>query len=104
MKWLRSKPADINELDEAGIYHRRTTSPCDSSTVQEDGDGDTEMGTVPGPSQQSTQTVAGSSPIGQRKKAQVRKRKTGHGSGGVGIGIGPSNGVKMDTNGVGEGG
>jgi casein kinase II subunit beta len=111
MKWLRSKPADINELDESGIYHRRilSSSTSDGTTTtagKEDGDGDTEMGTAPGPSQQSTQATGGaSSPIGQRKKAQIRKRKTGlSGGGGVGVGNVGADGVKMDTNGVDEGG
>jgi casein kinase II subunit beta len=113
MKWLRSKPADINELDEASIFHKRVAAGNSNeqgtnSTVKEDGDGDTEMGTAPGPSQQSQPGQGGaSSPIGQRKKAQIRKRKTGTGSGGgvgVGIAVAGADGVKMDTNGVGEGG
>ncbi|KAK2788950.1 casein kinase 2 regulatory subunit [Onygenales sp. PD_12] len=59
MKWLRMKPADINELDESTIYH---TAHSDAG----DRDGDTEMGSV-----EAQQAAA----IGRRKKAPIRRRR-----------------------------
>jgi len=54
MKLPQSKPADINELDEAGIFHRRITSTSsEQSSIKEDGNGDMELGPVPGSSQQN---------------------------------------------------
>jgi Casein kinase II, beta subunit len=62
MKWLRMKPDDINELNEAAIYH--ATHGGD----EEGGDdGDTEMSTVGATAQQSA--------ISRRKKAPLRRRR-----------------------------
>ncbi|RWQ97303.1 casein kinase II beta subunit CKB1 [Paecilomyces variotii] len=61
MKWLRMKPDDINELNEAAIYH--------ATHADEEGgdDGDTEMSTVGATAQQAA--------INRRKKAPLRRRR-----------------------------
>lgn len=65
MQWLRMKPADITELDEAARYHATHGGGGDDDS---DGDGDTEMSTaVARTSQQSA--------IEKRKKAPLRRRR-----------------------------
>ncbi|KAI9804257.1 MAG: casein kinase 2 regulatory subunit [Piccolia ochrophora] len=76
MKWLRSKPADLNELDEAAKYHR-----VNQGDDEEDVDEDDE--------EEVTQKIAT-----RRKKAPVTRRKQVDNGGGE---------SPMDTNGVGDG-
>ncbi|KAL1965132.1 hypothetical protein VTN77DRAFT_6045 [Rasamsonia byssochlamydoides] len=63
MQWLRMKPLDVNELDEAAIYH----STHGNDEEDDSDDGDTEMGSTAAGSQQSA--------IGMRRKAPMRKRR-----------------------------
>ena len=96
MKWLRSRPADVNELDEV----RRFGDPDDDSDAAADDDALSRQ----------------ESSVARRRKAPVRKRRqqqqqqqqdqqSAHGaasSGGAGAGAG-AGGSPMDTNGVGDG-
>ncbi|KAL1985956.1 hypothetical protein VTN96DRAFT_7221 [Rasamsonia emersonii] len=62
MQWLRMKPLDVTELDEAARYHATHGNNDDDSD-----DGDTEMGSTAGGSRQSA--------TGTRRKAPMRKRR-----------------------------
>ena len=62
MTWLRMKPTDIRELDEAARYEALYGTEGEA-----DNDGDTEMSTVPGGSQQTAAS--------RRKKAPMRRRR-----------------------------
>ena len=64
MTWLRMKPNDIRELDEAARYEALYGAEGEA-----DNDGDTEMSTAPGGSQQMEPS--------RRKKAPMRKRRPG---------------------------
>ncbi|ETN46514.1 uncharacterized protein HMPREF1541_00699 [Cyphellophora europaea CBS 101466] len=72
MKWLRSKPADINELDEARIYHERFGG---------DVDGDLDMNEDNTPSNQATGKDDDGDAImasqNQTAPAKSAKRKSG---------------------------
>lgn len=89
MKWLRMRPADVNELDEARIFHeQRRELVNDIEEEDEEGEDSTMM-----------DAAAEGVPV-PRKKAVARRRRTTNGSA-VAAG---GRGSPMDTNGVGEGG
>jgi hypothetical protein len=75
MRWLRSKPLDVNELDESRIYHERFGGNVDgdpddeaeeeAGNAEDDPDGDKVMKT--------TSHIRGS----RRKRTTPRKAKGG---------------------------
>jgi casein kinase II subunit beta len=97
MRWLRSKPLDINEIDESRIWHARYGGDPDGDEVVAADEGDGEDAVMAGQSQQAPS--AGVSVPGQnqgqgqdqaattvagRRKAPMRKSK---GRGRVGEGV-----------------
>ncbi|KAI9839870.1 MAG: hypothetical protein M1819_000062 [Sarea resinae] len=84
MRWLRDRPADMNELDEWRLFH------MDSGEDGEDEDGDEEMEEGGGAAAAEAEGA-----VERRKKAPIRRRRQ-QGTGG--------GGSPMDTNGVKEGG
>ncbi|KAF2228750.1 hypothetical protein EV356DRAFT_457149 [Viridothelium virens] len=82
MKWLRSRPADVHELDEARRFFEENGA--------EDQTADQIM-----PDQEQSQTL----PVERRKKAPMRRRREPYAVNGTG-----ANGSPMDTNGTGNGG
>ncbi|EOD45499.1 Casein kinase ii beta subunit [Neofusicoccum parvum] len=93
MKWLRMRPADVNELDEARIFHeRRREMVEDIDEEDEEGEDSTMM--------DANAAAAEGVPVVPRKKAVARRRRTANGS----VVTAGGRGSPMDTNGVGEGG
>ncbi|KAK2748721.1 casein kinase 2 regulatory subunit [Myotisia sp. PD_48] len=79
MKWLRTKPLDLNELNETAVYqtmHRDGSGSCEENENEHDN----EMGDKDTP-----QTI-----ISQRKKAPIRRRRA------------PNNPDPTNTNGMGQ--
>lgn len=64
MKWLRMKPVDITELDEAARFHSASRAAAGEGDA--DHEGDTEMATASQPVQ-----------VGRRKLAPMRRRRPG---------------------------
>ena len=106
MQWLRDRPVDINELDEARRYHEQAYSEDEGSALQEEEEltaealdnGDQQM---PDASQQ-TQEGSAMGRQRERRKAPIRRRKSSNNTGVV-----PANGgavAPMETNGVGDAG
>lgn len=89
MKWLRMRPADVNELDESRHYHD-----------VHGGDDEEIEGALTGPPEANGSNAAASryeqAQVARRKKAPIRSRRRGA--------AGMGNGEAMDTNGGGEGG
>ncbi len=97
MRWLRSKPLDINEIDESRIWHARYGGDPDGdeAVVADEVDGeDAVMAgqrphmpstgvSVAGPSQGQGQDAAATTVAG-RRKAPMRKSK-GRGRAGEGV-------------------
>lgn len=92
MKWLRMKPADINELDEMAVIELMRQVHANADHAEEDddddeeeedeedeeeGDGDTEMQAAP----ENAGAAAPSTNIEGRKKAPMRRRRKGLGDG-----------------------
>ncbi|KAK7702294.1 casein kinase 2 regulatory subunit [Botryosphaeria dothidea] len=91
MKWLRLRPADVNELDEACIFQERRRVLVEDIDEEDEGEeGDSTM----------MDAAVEGVPVAPRKKAVARRRRTANGSA-VAAG---GRGSPMDTNGVGEGG
>ncbi|KAI9677021.1 MAG: casein kinase 2 regulatory subunit [Caeruleum heppii] len=94
MRWLRSKPADVNELDEAGWWTELHGRVDDSDEEVEDADADPEQiegGSATATTQQQHMAGGGDAAgetVGKRKKKALRRRRGGS---------------PMDTNGVGDG-
>jgi casein kinase II subunit beta len=96
MKWLRSKPDDINELNEARLWHQANDAAMSGDDDDDDDLEDTEMAGVDG-------QAGGGAGANTRKKASVRRRR-GDLSGKAEMFGGRSmEGSPMDTNGVGDG-
>jgi casein kinase II subunit beta len=79
MKWLRSKPLDINELDESRIWHAKYGGDPDGDevTMDEAAEGDAEdavMGSV-GQSQQAGAAIEGAHTANQKAAAVAARRK-----------------------------
>ncbi|KAL9090866.1 MAG: hypothetical protein Q9165_005074 [Trypethelium subeluteriae] len=104
MKWLRSRPGDVHELDEARRFFEENGG--EDQTVLDEGeeeddedvdaveDGDAEADQIM-PDQEQSQTL----PVERRKKAPMRRRREPYAVNGTG-----ANGSPMDTNGTGNGG
>lgn len=97
MKWLRSKPADVNELNEARIWHLTHGSGMSDDDDDEEEMEDAEMDGV--------EVARGGGVAARRKKAPVRRRRGGMGGNGQIIGGAgtETRGSPMETNGVGDG-
>ncbi|KAF2084462.1 hypothetical protein K490DRAFT_49089 [Saccharata proteae CBS 121410] len=88
MKWLRMRPADVNELDEVKRFNEERTA---AATALEEG--------TEGEDREMTDAVGEGGagvPVQERKKAVARRRRTG-----TNQSVG-GRGSPMDTNGVGE--
>lgn len=105
MQWLRDRPTDINELDEARRYNEQAYSEDEGSALQEEEDlpaegldnGDQQM---PDARQPTSQAHELSGRQRERRKAPIRRRKSANNTGVV-----PANGgavAPMETNGVGD--
>lgn len=95
MKWLRSKPLDINEIDESKIWHARYGGDPDGDDVmamEKGAEGDGEDAVMAGTSQNhlhasvgnSVAAGEGPSTVAGRRKASMRRSK---GRGRVGEGV-----------------
>ncbi|KAK8240048.1 casein kinase II regulatory subunit-domain-containing protein [Phyllosticta capitalensis] len=92
MRWLRSRPADVNEMDEARIFHEHRRLADEEAQDEERGEDSTMMDA-------GTEGAAGAGVPIPRKKAVARRRRAAANGAVVG-----GRGSPMDTNGVGEGG
>ncbi|KAI9782400.1 MAG: casein kinase 2 regulatory subunit [Peltula sp. TS41687] len=92
MQWLRSKPADLNELDEARRFHEAHADEVMGNSDDEDED------EIAGAARRAAA-------LARRKKAPIRKRRqVGSGRVGAGGGGAGGGGSPMDiTNGLGNG-
>ena len=104
MKWLRSRPADVTELDEARRFFEE--NGAEEPTILDEGEEEDEEemdavedGDVEGdhimPDQEQSRTL----PVERRKKAPMRRRREPYAVNGIG-----ASGSPMDTNGTGNGG
>ena len=84
MKWLRMRPLDVVELDEAKRWY-----------AEHGGDGEDEVIAI-------GNVIAGQGVVEKRKKAAVRTRRRGGMSGGGGGGTGGGGGGEIIMNGTGE--
>ncbi|KAK8156221.1 casein kinase II regulatory subunit-domain-containing protein [Phyllosticta citrichinensis] len=95
MRWLRSRPADVNELDEARIFHEQRRIADEAEGQEEEGEDSTMM---------DAGMEGGGAAVGvpiPRKKAVARRRRAATANGTAVVG---GRGSPMNTNGVGEGG
>ena len=106
MKWLRSRPVDVTELDEVSRYGAEEEEngemelEAGGEAEGEEGD-DTEMQDQPNGGATARNAVAapagpaavGTSPVGERKKKALPRRRRGVGGGGGDGGVGGGGGV-----------
>ncbi|KAI9801955.1 MAG: casein kinase 2 regulatory subunit [Sarcosagium campestre] len=100
MQWLRSKPADVNELDEAGIYERMYNSDNDEEEDEEEEEEEEDEDEAEEEEEDDDDVNVPQNAAATRRTAVARRRaaptrKTREGGGG--------RGSPMDTNGVGDG-
>ncbi|KAF2145768.1 uncharacterized protein K452DRAFT_284147 [Aplosporella prunicola CBS 121167] len=104
MKWLRSRPADVNELDEARIFHEERRMLVAAGEEGEEEEDDDDDDAAEGEDSAMTDAATGV-PVPPRKKAVARRRGAGAAAAAAAVAAeAGGRGSPMDTNGVGEAG